>query len=67
MNDKELRQNVIDELEFEPSIDSANIGVAAEDGVVTLSGHVTSYMQKVDTERAVWRVKGCLLYTSRCV
>lgn len=58
MNDKELRQNVIDELEFEPSIDSANIGVAAEDGVVTLSGHVTSYMQKVDTERAVWRVKG---------
>ena len=42
MNDKELRQNVIDELEFEPSIDSANIGVAAEDGVVTLSGHVTS-------------------------
>lgn len=58
MNDKELRQNVIDELEFEPSIDSANIGVAAENGVVTLSGHVASYLQKVDAERAVWRVKG---------
>ncbi|KAF1710750.1 BON domain-containing protein [Pseudoxanthomonas sacheonensis] len=58
MNDKELRQNVIDELEFEPSIDSANIGVAAENGVVTLSGHVASYIQKVDAERAVWRVKG---------
>lgn len=58
MNDKELRQNVVDELDFEPSIDSANIGVAAENGVVTLSGHVDSYMQKVDAERAVWRVKG---------
>jgi osmotically-inducible protein OsmY len=58
MNDKELRQNVIDELEFEPSIESANIGVAADSGVVTLSGHVTSYLQKIDAERAVWRVKG---------
>lgn len=58
MNDKELRQNVIDELEFEPSIDSADIGVAAENGVVTLSGHVTSYMQKISAERAAWRVKG---------
>ncbi len=58
MNDKELRQNVIDELEFEPSIESANIGVAADSGVVTLSGHVASYLQKIDAERAVWRVKG---------
>lgn len=58
MNDKELRQNVIDELEFEPSIDAADIGVAAENGVVTLSGHVSSYMQKISAERAAWRVKG---------
>jgi len=40
MNDKELRQLVIDELEYEPSIDAADIGVAAENGVVTLSGGV---------------------------
>lgn len=58
MNDKQLRQNVIDELAFEPSIDAASIGVAAEHGVVTLSGHVTSYPQKTAAERAVWRVKG---------
>jgi osmotically-inducible protein OsmY len=58
VNDKELRQNVIDELDFEPSVDAANIGIAAEDGVVTLTGHVASYMQKLATERAVWRVKG---------
>ena len=58
MNDKELRQNVIDELDFEPSIDSADIGVAVEKGVVTLTGHVPTYTQKLAAERAVWRVKG---------
>ena len=58
MNDKELRQLVMDELEFEPSIDSAGIGVCAEHGVVTLSGHVPSYTQKLAAERAAWRVKG---------
>jgi osmotically-inducible protein OsmY len=58
MNDKLLRNNVIDELEFEPSIDATNIGVTAENGVVTLTGHVPSYWQKAAAERAVWRVKG---------
>lgn len=58
MNDKLLQQDVIDELDFEPSIDSANIGVAAENGVITLSGHVPNYAQKIAAERAVWRVKG---------
>lgn len=58
MNDKQLRQNVIDELDFEPSIDAADIGVAVEGGVVTLTGHVPNYAQKLGAERAVWRVKG---------
>lgn len=58
MSDEQLRQNVIDELEFEPSLEAACIGVAAEHGVITLSGHVTSYPQKTAAERAVWRVKG---------
>ncbi|HEX7129649.1 MAG TPA: BON domain-containing protein [Rhodanobacteraceae bacterium] len=58
MNDKELRQLVVDELEYEPSIDAADIGVAAENGVIVLSGHVADYAQKVAAERATWRVKG---------
>jgi osmotically-inducible protein OsmY len=58
MNDRQLRQNVIDELEFEPSVDAANIGVAANDGVVTLSGHVSSYAEKIAAQRAAQRVKG---------
>jgi osmotically-inducible protein OsmY len=58
MGDKTLRQFIIDELDFEPSIDSANIGVAVENGVVTLSGHVATYAEKIAAERAVQRVKG---------
>lgn len=58
MNDKQLRQNVIDELDFEPSIESADIGVAAKNGIVTVTGHVPTYTQKLATKRAVWRVKG---------
>src|SRR5512135_26179 len=58
VNDKELRQNVIDELDFDPSIHSAEIGVAVENGVVTLTGHVQVYSQKLEAERVAWRVKG---------
>jgi len=58
MSDKSLRQDIIDELDFEPSIDAANIGVAAEDGIVTLSGHVGSYMEKLKAEELVRHVKG---------
>ena len=58
MNDKQLRQNVIDELDFEPSIDAANIGVAVDDGVVTLTGHASSYAVKIAAEYATRRVKG---------
>jgi osmotically-inducible protein OsmY len=53
-----LRQNILDELEFVPSIDAANIGVAVDSGVVTLTGHVGSYAEKIAAERVVQRVKG---------
>ena len=46
------------ELGWEPSIDAAHIGVAANAGVVTLTGHVQSFPQKVAAERAAARVKG---------
>jgi len=58
MDDKALRQFIIDELEFEPSVDSASIGVAVEKGVVTLIGHVRSYAEKIAVEDAVQRIKG---------
>jgi osmotically-inducible protein OsmY len=58
MDDKALRQMAIDELEFEPSVDAAHIGVAVEQRVVTLTGHVGSYAEKIAAELAVRRVKG---------
>jgi len=58
MGDKLIRQNVVDELDFEPSIDAANIGVAVENGIVTLTGHVGTYAQRVAAEKAVRRVRG---------
>ena len=58
MANKQLRQNVMDELEFEPSIDARNIGVAVDDGVVTLTGHVSSYAEKIAAEHATRRIKG---------
>lgn len=58
MGDKNLRQSVIDELDFDPSFDAADIGVAAEAGVITLTGHVRSFAEKLAVERAVKRVRG---------
>lgn len=58
MSDLNLRQQILDELEFEPSVDAASIGVAVHDGVVTLTGHVRSYAEKIAAERAVQNVRG---------
>ncbi|AUZ59287.1 transport-associated protein [Pseudomonas sp. XWY-1] len=58
MNDLDLRDLVLEELEFKPDINAASIGVTVQDGVVTLSGHVNSYAQKVNAERTVKAMKG---------
>lgn len=58
MSDNSLQQDIIDELDFEPSIDAAHVGVAVDNGVVTLTGHVSTYGQKASIERVVRRVRG---------
>jgi osmotically-inducible protein OsmY len=58
MDDLELKRTVESELNFEPSINAAEIGVAVKDGVVTLTGRVPSYWEKVAAERAAARVAG---------
>lgn len=58
MDDLTLRDNVLNELEFEPSVNAAHIGIAADNGVVTLTGHVGSFAEKLMAERVVQRVKG---------
>lgn len=57
--DGEIREDVIDELRWEPQArDSAAIGVAVADGAVTLTGHVASYAEKMAATRAAERVYG---------
>jgi osmotically-inducible protein OsmY len=56
--DMVLKSEVLDELEWEPSINATRIGVAVKNGVVTLSGEVESYHEKVEAERATLRVAG---------
>ena len=56
--DSQLQQDVSAELEWEPSVHAARIGVEVKDGVVTLAGQVDSYSEKWNAERAAQRVSG---------
>ena len=56
--DSQLQKDVMAELEWEPRVDHANIGVAVQDGIVTLSGFVNSYASKLAAEQATRSVKG---------
>ena len=56
--DFNLQKAVISELNWEPSVTAAHIGVTANAGVVTLTGHVETYAEKRAAETAAARVKG---------
>jgi osmotically-inducible protein OsmY len=59
--DSLLQTSVLDELKWRPSVDAAHIGVAAKNGVVTLTGQVAHYAEKNAAEEAakgVYGVKG---------
>ena len=57
-SDSLLKQDVVAELDWDPAINAAHVGVTVEDGVVTLTGHVTSFSQKWAIQKAVRRVAG---------
>ena len=56
--DAQLKDDVMEELRWEPTLTSSDINVAAKDGVVTLSGAVPHYAEKWAAERATQRVEG---------
>lgn len=58
ISDHQLRQDVLDELDFEPSVNATHIGVSVNASVVTLTGFILSYGEKLAAERATRRVKG---------
>ena len=57
-SDRELKIQVEAALAWEPNVEEAHVGVAAEDGVVTLSGYVASYVEQWAAEQAAKRVPG---------
>ena len=56
--DELVRDSVLHQLDWEPDFDASGIGVAVEDGVVTLTGYTDSYTAKLAAERAATRVYG---------
>lgn len=56
--DSQLQLDVLEELKWDPSVHHEAIGVAVNKGVVTLSGLVKSYSEKLNAEKAARRVKG---------
>lgn len=56
--DSELKKDVLAELAWDPLVPEARVGVSVSDGVVTLSGHLDSYSEKVAVRRAVERIAG---------
>ncbi len=57
-SDSQLKMDVNEELKWEPSVNATQIGVEVKDGIVTLAGHVDSYAEKWNAEKAAQRVSG---------
>jgi osmotically-inducible protein OsmY len=52
MSDLSIKQEVEAELQYEPSINAAAIGVAVKDGIATLTGRVPTEAQRMAAARA---------------
>lgn len=56
--DSQLAGDVINELQWDPSVTAAGISVSAKGGVISLTGSVPFYAEKWAVERATQRVEG---------
>lgn len=56
--DSQLRRDVEAELQFDPAVRATDVGISVRDGLVTLTGHLTSYSERHAAEQAVLRVAG---------
>jgi len=57
-HDSKLQKAVLEALSYEPSVNAAHLGVAADHGVVTLTGHVGSFAEKHAAQTTAAAVKG---------
>lgn len=58
INDSDVKKSVEHELEWDAELDASDLAVAVNKGVVTLTGFVHSYNEKVQAEKAAKRVRG---------
>ncbi len=56
--DAQLKKDIEAELEWDPAVNAAHIGVLVFNGVVTLTGHLETLAEKHQAERVVQRVAG---------
>lgn len=57
-SDQELQKTIVEELRFDPSVESALVTVAVTDGTARLSGEVASLAEKLAACRSVMRISG---------
>ncbi|WNH13090.1 BON domain-containing protein [Thalassobellus suaedae] len=56
--DAQIKQDILDQLEFQPNIEETKIGVVVKDGVALLTGSVFSYASKIAIVKAIKKVAG---------
>lgn len=59
-SDSEIQQDVLRELKWDTRVEETDVGVQVNEGVVTLSGTVTSWGKRFAAEEAAHRVRGVL-------
>jgi osmotically-inducible protein OsmY len=58
MTDRQLQQNVLSALDWDPSIDATDVGVTVDNGIVTLRGELRTFAEKAAAERVTLGVYG---------
>ena len=58
INDSKIKDDILNELEWNPRVDPEDIGVEVHDGAVTLTGHVRTFFQKLAAKQCAKGVTG---------
>ena len=58
--DSEVKRDVEDEINYDPYVDSIDIALSVKHGVVSLTGYVSNYSQKVQAEMDAKRISGVM-------
>lgn len=51
-SDNQIQKAVMEELKWQPCLNTSEIGVAVKNGIVTLSGQIDTYSKKLSAEKA---------------